>query len=97
MIPFPNSSFLLLPLPVASPRSARSRYVNEEVRHFRQLGRGDRIVLPLPNSSFLILPSSFFLHLSASTPRPAGPPATTASAQRSSTRSAPMAEWTPPA
>ena len=44
MIPFPNSSFLLLPLPVASPRSARSRYVDEEVRHFRQLGRGDRIL-----------------------------------------------------
>ena len=36
-----RSRFLIV---IASPRSARSRYVNEEVRHFRQLGRGDRIL-----------------------------------------------------
>ena len=36
-----HSRFLIV---IASPRSARSRYVNEEVRHFRQLGRGDRIL-----------------------------------------------------
>lgn len=37
-----NSRFLIV---IASPRSARSRYVNEEVRYFRQLGRDDRIVI----------------------------------------------------
>ena len=36
-----RSRFLIV---IASPHSARSRYVNEEVRHFRQLGRGDRIL-----------------------------------------------------
>ena len=36
-----RSRFLIV---IASPRSARSRYVNEEVRHFRQLGRDDRIL-----------------------------------------------------
>ena len=37
-----RSRFLIV---IASPRSARSRYVNEEVRHFREnLGRGNRIL-----------------------------------------------------
>jgi eukaryotic-like serine/threonine-protein kinase len=36
-----RSRFLIV---IASPRSARSRYVNEEVRYFRQLGRGDHIL-----------------------------------------------------
>ena len=36
-----RSRFLIV---IASPRSAQSRYVNEEVRYFRQLGRGDRIL-----------------------------------------------------
>lgn len=36
-----RSRFLIV---IASPRSARSRYMNEEVRHFRQLGHGDRIL-----------------------------------------------------
>ena len=44
-LPFHPSSFRLHPFAPASPRSARSRYVNEEVRHFRQLGRGDRTAL----------------------------------------------------
>ena len=35
-----RSRFLIV---IASPRSARSRYVNEEVRYFREIGRGDRI------------------------------------------------------
>ena len=43
-LPFHPSSFRLHPFSPASPRSARSRYVDEEVRHFRQLGRGDRIL-----------------------------------------------------
>ena len=43
-LPFHPSSFHLHPCAPASPRSARSRYVNEEVRHFRQLGHGDRIL-----------------------------------------------------
>ncbi|MCB1085758.1 MAG: TIR domain-containing protein [Verrucomicrobiae bacterium] len=37
-----HSRFLIV---IASPRSARSRYVNEEVRYFRELGRGDRILV----------------------------------------------------
>jgi|GEM_PF-3117158 len=37
-----RSRFLIV---IASPRSARSRYVNEEVRYFRELGRGDRILV----------------------------------------------------
>jgi hypothetical protein len=36
-----RSHFLIV---IASPRSAQSRYVNEEVRYFRQLGRGSRIL-----------------------------------------------------
>jgi WD40 repeat protein len=36
-----RSRFLIV---IASPRSAASRYVNEEVRYFRQLGRGNRIL-----------------------------------------------------
>lgn len=36
-----HSRFLIV---IASPRSACSRYVNEEVRYFRQLGRSDRIL-----------------------------------------------------
>ncbi len=36
------SRFLVV---IASPRSARSRYVGEEIRHFRELGRGDRILV----------------------------------------------------
>jgi WD40 repeat protein len=36
-----RSRFLIV---IASPRSARSPYVDAEVRHFRQLGRGDRIL-----------------------------------------------------
>lgn len=35
-----QSRFLIV---IASPRSARSRYVNEEVRYFRKLGRAERI------------------------------------------------------
>lgn len=37
-----HSRFLIV---IASPRSAASRYVNEEVRYFRQIGRGDRILV----------------------------------------------------
>ncbi len=36
-----RSRFLIV---ITSPRSARSRYVNKEVRYFRELGRGDRIL-----------------------------------------------------
>lgn len=40
---------------ICSPRSARSLYVNEEVRHFRALGRSDRILALIvagePNAS----------------------------------------------
>lgn len=36
-----RSRFLIV---IASPRSAQSRYVNEEVRYFRSLGRGHRIM-----------------------------------------------------
>jgi WD40 repeat protein len=40
---------------ICSPRSAVSRYVNEEVRYFKQLGRGDRILAVIvdgePNAS----------------------------------------------
>lgn len=47
-----QSRFLIV---ICSPRSAASRYVNEEVRYFKQLGRGDRILALMvdgePNAS----------------------------------------------
>ncbi|MBF5005319.1 toll/interleukin-1 receptor domain-containing protein [Diaphorobacter caeni] len=36
-----HSDFLVF---LASPRSARSVYVQEELRHFKRLGRGDRVI-----------------------------------------------------
>lgn len=36
-----HAEFLVL---LASPRSARSRYVQEEIRHFKRTGKGDRII-----------------------------------------------------
>jgi hypothetical protein len=48
-----QSRFLIV---ICSPRSATSRYVNEEVRYFKELGRGDRIMTLMidgePNVSF---------------------------------------------
>jgi WD40 repeat protein len=48
-----ESRFLIV---ICSPRSATSRYVNEEVRYFKELGRGDRIMTLMidgePNVSF---------------------------------------------
>jgi len=48
-----QSRFLIV---ICSPRSASSRYVNEEVRHFKALGRQDRIMTLMidgePNASF---------------------------------------------
>ncbi|MBL9155720.1 MAG: TIR domain-containing protein [Verrucomicrobiales bacterium] len=47
-----QSRFLIV---ICSPRSAVSRYVNEEVRYFKQLGRGDQIFAVIidgePNAS----------------------------------------------
>lgn len=47
-----QSRFLII---ICSPRSATSRYVNEEVRHFKALGRQDRIMTLMidgePNAS----------------------------------------------
>lgn len=47
-----QSQFLII---ICSPRSAVSRYVNEEVRYFKQLGRGNRILALIvdgePNAS----------------------------------------------
>ena len=47
-----QSRFLII---ICSPRSAVSRYVNEEVRYFKQLGRGNRILALIvdgePNAS----------------------------------------------
>ncbi len=48
-----QSRFLIV---ICSPRSATSRYVNEEVRYFKELGRQDRIITLIidgePNVSF---------------------------------------------
>lgn len=36
-----DSAYLIV---ICSPNSAKSRWVNEEIKHFRRLGRGDRIL-----------------------------------------------------
>lgn len=36
-----NAQFLIV---ICSPNAAKSEYVNEEIRHFKALGRGDRII-----------------------------------------------------